>query len=59
MPQQSKRGVDVSLLGRMTVMSVTEKKPKLVFHGADEAHQGRLTRILQHESLTSERKGLK
>ena len=33
---QSERGVDVPLLGRMAVVPVPGKKPKLIFHGADE-----------------------
>ena len=33
---QNERGVDVPLLGRMAVVPVPGKKPKLIFHGADE-----------------------
>lgn len=33
---QSERGVHVPLLGRMAVLPVTGKKPKLIFHGAEE-----------------------
>lgn len=33
---QSERGVDVPLLGRMAVVPVPGKKPKLIFHGAEE-----------------------
>ena len=33
---QSDRGVDVPLLGRMAVVPVAGKKPKLIFHGAEE-----------------------
>lgn len=31
---QYERGVDVPLLGRMAVVPVPGKKPKLIFHGA-------------------------
>jgi nucleoid DNA-binding protein len=33
---QSEQGVDVPLLGRMAVVPVPGKKPKLIFHGAQE-----------------------
>ena len=33
---QSERGVDVPLLGRLAVVPVPGKKPKLIFHGAEE-----------------------
>ena len=33
---QSEQGVDVPLLGRMAVVPVPGKKPKLIFHGAKE-----------------------
>lgn len=33
---QSERGIDVPLLGRMAVVPVPGKKPKLIFHGAEE-----------------------
>lgn len=33
---QSEQGVDVPLLGRMAVVPVRGKKPKLIFHGAEE-----------------------
>jgi hypothetical protein len=33
---QSERGVDVPLLGRMAVVPVSGRKPKLIFHGAQE-----------------------
>jgi hypothetical protein len=33
---QSEQGVEVPLLGRMAVVPVPGKKPKLIFHGADE-----------------------
>jgi len=33
---QSQQGVDVPLLGRMAVVPVTGKKPKLIFHAAKE-----------------------
>ncbi len=33
---QSEQGVDVPLLGRMAVVPVSGKKPKLIFHGAEE-----------------------
>lgn len=33
---QSEQGVDVPLLGRMAVVPVPGKRPKLIFHGADE-----------------------
>ena len=33
---QSERGVDVPLLGRMAIVPVPGKKPKLIFHGAEE-----------------------
>ena len=33
---QSEQGVDVPLLGRMAVVPVLGKKPKLIFHGAEE-----------------------
>src|SRR5258706_7947080 len=33
---QSERGVVVPLLGRMAVVPVPGKKPKLIFHGAEE-----------------------
>jgi hypothetical protein len=33
---QSEQGVDVPLLGRMAVVPVPGKKPKLIFHGAEE-----------------------
>ena len=36
---QSERGVDVPLLGRMAVVPVLGKKPKLIFHGADELNR--------------------
>lgn len=32
---QSEQGVDVPLLGRMAVVQVPGKKPKLIFHGAE------------------------
>jgi nucleoid DNA-binding protein len=32
---QSEQGVDVPLLGRMAVVSVPGRKPKLIFHGAE------------------------
>jgi len=32
----SEQGVDVPLLGRMAVVPVPGKKPKLIFHGAQE-----------------------
>ena len=33
---QMEQGVDVPLLGRMAVVPVVGKKPKLIFHGAQE-----------------------
>jgi len=33
---QSEQGVDVPLLGRMAVVPVPGKKPRLIFHGAKE-----------------------
>jgi nucleoid DNA-binding protein len=33
---QSEQGIDVPLLGRMAVVPVPGKKPKLIFHGAEE-----------------------
>lgn len=33
---QSEQGIDVPLLGRMAVVPVPGKKPKLIFHGAKE-----------------------
>ena len=33
---QSEQGVDVPLLGRMAVVPVPGRKPKLIFHGAEE-----------------------
>jgi len=33
---QSEQGVDVPLLGRMAVVPVPGKRPKLIFHGAKE-----------------------
>src|SRR6266404_5074099 len=33
---QCEQGVDVPLLGRMAVVPVTGRKPKLIFHGAEE-----------------------
>ena len=33
---QSEQGVDVPLLGRMAVVPVPGKKPKLIFHGAEK-----------------------
>ena len=33
---QSKDGVEIPLLGRMAVVPVKGKKPKLIFHGAKE-----------------------
>jgi len=33
---QSEQGVDVPLLGRMAVIPVPGKRPKLIFHGAEE-----------------------
>ncbi|MDA1257083.1 MAG: hypothetical protein O3C10_04470 [Chloroflexi bacterium] len=33
---QSEQGVDVPLLGRLAVVPVAGKKPKLIFHGAQE-----------------------
>ena len=33
---QIEQGVDVPPLGRMAVVSVVGKKPKLIFHGAQE-----------------------
>ena len=33
---QSEQGVNVPLLGRMAVVPVPGKKPKLIFHGAEE-----------------------
>ena len=33
---QIEQGVDVPLLGRMAVVPVVGKKPKLIFHGAQE-----------------------
>ena len=33
---KSEQGVDVPLLGRMAVVPVPGKKPKLIFHGAEE-----------------------
>jgi nucleoid DNA-binding protein len=33
---QNEQGVDVPLLGRMAVVSVPGRKPKLIFHGAEE-----------------------
>ena len=33
---QSEQGVNVPLLGRMAVVPVTGRKPKLIFHGAEE-----------------------
>lgn len=33
---QSEQGVDVPLLGRMAVVPVPGRKPKLIFHGAKE-----------------------
>jgi nucleoid DNA-binding protein len=33
---QSERGVDVPLLGRIAIVPVPGKKPKLIFHGAEE-----------------------
>ncbi len=33
---QSEQGVDVPLLGRMAVVPVPGKKPKLIFHGCEE-----------------------
>ncbi len=33
---QSEQGVDVPLLSRMAVLPVPGKKPKLIFHGAEE-----------------------
>ena len=33
---QGQEGVDVPLLGRMAVVPVRGKKPKLIFHGAQE-----------------------
>jgi nucleoid DNA-binding protein len=33
---QSEHGVDVPLLGRMAVVPVPGRKPKLIFHGAEE-----------------------
>jgi hypothetical protein len=33
---QSEQGVDVPLLGRMAVVPVLGRKPKLIFHGAKE-----------------------
>ena len=36
---QSERGVVVPLLGRMAVVPVPGKKPKLIFHGAEELNR--------------------
>jgi hypothetical protein len=36
---QSERGVLVPLLGRMAVVPVPGKKPKLIFHGAEELNR--------------------
>ena len=33
---QSEQGIDVPLLGRMAVVPVPGRKPKLIFHGAHE-----------------------
>ena len=33
---QSEQGIDLPLLGRMAVVSVPGRKPKLIFHGAEE-----------------------
>jgi hypothetical protein len=33
---QSEQGIDVPLLGRMAVVPVPGKKPKLIFHGDEE-----------------------
>ena len=33
---QSKQGVDLPLLGRMAVVPVPGKRPRLIFHGAEE-----------------------
>ncbi len=33
---QSEDGIDIPLLGRMVVVPVKGKSPKLIFHGADE-----------------------
>lgn len=33
---QSEQGVDVPLLGRMAVVPVPGRKPKLIFHGSKE-----------------------
>lgn len=33
---QSEQGVNVPLLGRMAVVQVLGKKPKLIFHGSEE-----------------------
>ena len=33
---RSEQGVDVPLLGRMAIVPVPGKKPKLIFHGAEE-----------------------
>jgi len=36
---QSEQGVDVPLLGRMAVVPVSGRKPKLIFHGAKELNE--------------------
>ena len=36
---QSEQGVDVPILGRMAVVPVPGKKPKLIFHGAQELNR--------------------
>lgn len=34
--RRNEQGVDVPLIGRMAVVPVPGKKPKLIFHGANE-----------------------
>lgn len=36
---QGEQGIDVPLLGRMAVVPVPGKKPKLIFHGAEELNE--------------------
>jgi nucleoid DNA-binding protein len=40
---QSEQGVDVPLLGRMAVVPVPGRKPKLIFHGAEELNDALAT----------------
>ena len=47
---QGERGVVVPLLGHMAVVPVPGKKPKLIFHGAEE-----LNRILATSTLPMQR----